>query len=335
MPSKLRIFLAALSGLAGLGAIYLILLPGSQPYERALELGAVTLLLASTLLTTVWTQITGEDRPAKRAAPWPAGSSPAAAATEEDTIQDEVGKLLDLIRNHAEANANFSSVLGKARSELQESLKAEQVRTIIAYLVVENDKMRARSTDLQVNLEHSQRQIEKLKTTLATAEEQGLSDPLTGLRNRRSFDIMLASQVASARNSGQPLTLIIADIDHFKSINDRYGHPAGDDVLKWFSKILSSNVKGRDTVARYGGEEFGIIMAQTSIANATTIAEQIKAQLGASFWQKPGAPNTMLRVTASFGVAQLTPGEGTSGLIARADAKLYEAKAAGRNKVSS
>ena len=79
-------------------------------------------------------------------------------------------------------------------------------------------------------------------------------------------------------------------------------------MLKWFAKILSSNVKGRDTVARYGGEEFAIIMPQTTIENAATIAGQIKAQLDAQFWQKPGAPNTMLRVTSSFGVAQLTGG---------------------------
>ena len=97
---------------------------------------------------------------------------------------------------------------------------------------------------------------------------------------------------------------------------------------------MSSNVKGRDTVARYGGEEFAIIMPQTTVDNASTIAGQIRAQLNAQFWQKPGAPNTMLRVTSSFGVAVLQPGEGTSGLIARADAKLYEAKAAGRNRVA-
>ncbi len=106
-------------------------------------------------------------------------------------------------------------------------------------------------------------------------------------------------------------------------------------MLKWFAKILASNVKGRDTVARYGGEEFAIIMPQTTAENASTIAGQIKAQLSQQFWQKPGAPNTMLRVTASFGVAQLVAGEGTSGLIARSDAKLYEAKSGGRNRVAA
>lgn len=331
----LRIFLAAVSGLAGLCAIYLILMPESVPYGQALELGAVTLLLTAILLNTVWDAARRPKAGAAAERGQTAGLSPdPVQPMPDEPITDEIAKVLGLLKTHADANANFSDVLDKATGELHESLRAEQVRTIISYLMVENDKMRSRTSDLQVNLERSQRQIERLKMNLATAEEQGLSDPLTGLRNRRSFDIMLASHAAAARNSGHPLCLIIADIDHFKSINDRYGHPTGDEVLKWFARILSSNVKGRDTVARYGGEEFAIIMPQTTIDNAATIAGQIKTQLGTHFWQKPGAPNTMLRVTSSFGVAVLLPGEGTSGLIARADAKLYEAKAQGRNRVA-
>jgi diguanylate cyclase len=336
MNSKLRIFLAALSAVAGLGAIYLKLSPGKVPYEMALELGAVTLLLLAILLNTVWEAMAGASHAPAGGADQTArlAADGTAAPRMEEPILAEIAKVLGSLKSNAEANANFSAVLDKANDELKESLKAEQVRTIISYLMVENGKMRSRTADLQASLETSRRQIEKLKTNLADAEEQGLSDPLTGLRNRRSFDIILAAQVAAARNSGQPVCLIIADIDHFKSINDRYGHPTGDEVLKWFAKILASNVKGRDTVARYGGEEFAIIMPQTSLDNAATIAGQIKAQLNAQYWQKPGAPNTMLRVTSSFGVAELTNGEGTSGLIVRADAKLYEAKAQGRNQVA-
>jgi diguanylate cyclase len=335
MPLTLRIILAAVSSLAGIGAIYMILAPGSLPNERALALGAVTLLLTAVLLSTAWDAVNrpkpgggGETGQTARLAAEP-------APTRDEPILGEIAKVVGFIRTHAEANASFAVALDRAKGELNESLKAEEVRTIISYLMVENDKMRSRTVDLQQNLETSRRQIERLKSNLADAEEQGLSDPLTGLRNRRSFDVMLASQVASARNATQPLCLIIADIDHFKSINDRYGHPTGDEVLKWFARILSSNVKGRDTVARYGGEEFAIILPQTTLDNAVTIANQIKTQLNAQYWQKPGAPNTMLRVTSSFGVAQLTNGEGTSGLIARADAKLYEAKAGGRNRVGA
>jgi diguanylate cyclase len=332
MTSILRIALAVLAGLAGLFTLYLIRSPGSIANERALELGAVTLLLAVTLVSTVWDTI----RPAR---PQPAApvstAEPPFRAADADPVQNEVGKLLSLLRQHAEANENFSNVLERAKGELHESLKTEQVRIIISYLMIENEKMKGRTSNLQASLENSQRQIEKLKTNLATAEAQGLSDPLTGLKNRRGFDVVLASQLAGARDGGRPLSLIIADIDHFKSINDRYGHPAGDDVLKWFARVLSSNVKGRDTVARYGGEEFAIVLPATPLENATKVASQIKAQLDSQFWQKPGAPNTMLRVTASFGVAQLAPGEGTSALVARADSKLYEAKQAGRNRVAA
>ncbi len=333
MTSILRITLAVISGFAGLAALYLIRSPGSVAHAKAFEICAVTLLIAATLLSTVWDTLRTA-KPAPEALPVSPDEAPA-GDIPSDPVQTEVTKLLTMLRQHADANGNFSTVLERAKEELHESLRAEQVRIIISYLMIENDKMKARTSNLQANLETSQKQIEKLKTNLATAEAQGLSDPLTGLKNRRGFDVVLAAHLATARSGGQPLSLVIADIDHFKSINDRYGHPAGDDVLKWFAKILSSNVKGRDTVARYGGEEFAIVLPATPIDNAFKIASQIKAQLEAQFWQKPGAPNTLLRVTASFGVAQLAENEGTSALVAKADSKLYEAKQAGRNRVAA
>ncbi len=327
MPPALRLALAILSGIAGLIAILLILRPGMLTSQQAWLLGSVTALVAATLIGTV------ADAMAARSAIEEPAASPASTADRE--VHGEVAKIVGLLQSQVDANATFSTVLTKAQDQLPAALKPDQVKLVISYLMIENENMRGRTAELQGNLEKSQRHIERLKSNLAAAEAQGLSDPLTGLKNRRSFDITLAAEIASSRTSSKPVCLIMADIDHFKSINDRYGHPAGDDVLKWFSKILQGNMKGRDTVARYGGEEFAIILPQTALEHAVTLAGQIRQQLESTLWKKPGAPNTMLRVTASFGVAQLADGEGTSGIIQRADSKLYESKSSGRNRVAA
>jgi diguanylate cyclase len=329
MTSILRLIIAVISGLAGLAAILFVLRPGVVESQDVWLLGVVSLQAAATLFSTITGAVVREEPPKGADELLPMASN------ADREVHSEVAKIISLLGSQVEANASFSAALGKAREQLPDSLKPEQVRLVISYLMIENENMRKRTSDLQGNLERSQRQIERLKSNLAAAELQGLSDPLTGLKNRRSFDITLAAEIASSRSAGKPLSLVMADIDHFKSINDRYGHPAGDDVLKWFAKILSNNMKGRDTVARYGGEEFAIIMPQTTLDNAALLAGQIKQQLEQQLWKKPGAPNTMLRVTASFGVAQLNPGEGTSGIIQRADAKLYESKTSGRNRVAA
>lgn len=328
MRSFLRLSLAILAGLTGFAAIFLAVRPSILHAHNAWLIAAVTTLMATALLSTVLDIMLQV----------PEGGSddkaPPATANDRE-VHGEILKVIGLLQSQSEASNNFTAALNKAKQQLPDDLKPEKVRLIVSYLMIENEDMRTRTAELQGSLEKSQRQIEKLKSNLAAAEAQGLSDPLTGLRNRRSFDLTFAAEVAKARTASLPLCLVMADIDHFKSVNDRYGHQSGDEVLKWFAKILSGNMKGRDTVARYGGEEFAIILPQTTLENATTLAGQIKSMLENQFWKKPGAPNTMLRVTASFGVAQLSDGEGTSGLIGRADAKLYESKANGRNRVAT
>jgi diguanylate cyclase len=328
MPQALRLSLAAISGLAGLAGIFLTLNPAAIQQSTPLVLICLAVLMSSTLVNTVMDALNsgGEET---------AGNDDSRASPADREVHAEVVKIIGLLKNQEEATTSFSKALDKATGQLPESMTPEKVKLVVSYLMAENENMRKRTSELQASLETSQRQIERLKSNLAAAEAQGLSDPLTTLKNRRSFDLTLAAEVSAARLSLKPLSLVMADIDHFKSINDRYGHQSGDDVLRWFARILSNNMKGRDTVARYGGEEFAIIMPQTSLENAVMLAGQIKAQLEQQFWKKPGAPNTMLRVTASFGVAQLSDGEGTSGLLARADAKLYESKSKGRNRVAA
>ena len=154
--------------------------------------------------------------------------------------------------------------------------------------------------------------------------ERGM-DALTSLLNRRSFD-----EIADGAPPARPLAAILADLDHFKAINDRFGHAAGDKVLRAFAAILRQSVRHDDMVSRIGGEEFVILLPGTELAAARLLAERIRGQVAAA--RLPALPAGHA-VTASFGVAAQRPGETVRALVARADRSLYAAKQAGRNRV--
>ena len=304
----------------------------NQAFElqgRPLLLVAITLLLAITMVSTSLSVI------ANHAAAAPQTAEADARAETEQAIGAEIAKLIALVRGLIEANGLFGAALAKANDQLPNMVNPEQIRMIVSYLILENDSMRKKTANLQSSLETAKRQVDQLKSNLATAKVEGVSDALTGVMNRRGFDLALANEIAEARGGGPPFSLILTDIDHFKTVNDRYGHQIGDEVLKWFAQALLGNVKGRDIVARYGGEEFAVILPQTPVDAAARLASQIKAHIDSLGFVIPGETKATMRLTASFGVAQWRDGEGTEALVRRTDAKLYEAKSTGRNKVAA
>ena len=125
----------------------------------------------------------------------------------------------------------------------------------------------------------------------------------------------------------------MADIDHFKRINDKFGHPTGDAVLKQFARILSSSVRPTDMVARYGGEEFVLILKKTPMGNAVQVAERIRGNILVSKWNDPNTNVDIGALTASFGIAEINDHETAKGIVERADQRLYVAKNNGRNRV--
>lgn len=157
-------------------------------------------------------------------------------------------------------------------------------------------------------------------------------DPLTGINNRTAMDNMLAREVDLAHRNQTPLSLIVADIDFFKAINDQYGHATGDEVLRQFSQTISENLRSSDIVFRYGGEEFVILLTGTNREDAALVAERIR---GAVEQVTFDCERGRLKLTASFGAASLTPGDSPEDLFRKADAALYQAKEAGRNCVAS
>jgi len=156
---------------------------------------------------------------------------------------------------------------------------------------------------------------------------QAGTDALTGVLNRRRAVEILTNEVRRAHRSNAPLSLIVFDVDHFKLINDTYGHPAGDQVLKQLVASVGQHVRSYDYLARIGGEEFMLIVTETEGNGATEIAERLRLQVETSGFGLDRA------VTASFGVSQLRRGESYSDLMYRTDERLYWAKNEGRNRV--
>jgi diguanylate cyclase (GGDEF)-like protein len=165
---------------------------------------------------------------------------------------------------------------------------------------------------------------------LTEATKRSITDPLSGLLNRRGFEEKLTEQVAAHHPGGPPLSLVFCDLDRFKSINDTYGHAAGDQVIEAYADLLREASASLHTIGRIGGEEYAVVLSHCNLATAKLFAESVRAAFAER--RLPGFPESQ-RFSASFGVATLEAHESPSSLMERADAALYEAKRAGRNCV--
>jgi two-component system cell cycle response regulator len=179
------------------------------------------------------------------------------------------------------------------------------------------------------------RYADSLRDNVQAAMELAVVDALTGLNNRRFLETHLASSLDQAAHKGRPLSLMILDIDHFKSVNDTYGHDAGDEVLKVFSQRIKRVLRGADLVCRLGGEEFVVVMPDTPLNVAARVAERVRAAVeGEKFPIDPAATRT-IPVTASIGLAERGGDANADALLRRADKALYASKTAGRNRVTA
>ena len=159
-----------------------------------------------------------------------------------------------------------------------------------------------------------------------------MRDELTGLYNRRELDRRIIAEIARSSRTNQPFSFVLLDIDHFKAVNDSYGHPAGDEVLRRVARLIEGELRVSDVAARYGGEEVALLLPETSAEDALIVASRLRARLATSPFDI-GA-GISLSVTASFGIATVpTNAANLVELVSAADEALYEAKAAGRNRV--
>lgn len=229
--------------------------------------------------------------------------------------------------------SQFSQMIDKSFDSLErvedESMSLEEVMKVIRQLVVESREIRHSTRFLNSQLENATKEIQQLKSQLAEVQQDALFDSLTSLYNRRAFD----SDLNTLCRSEQKMCLILADIDHFKSFNDNYGHLFGDTVIKAIARRIQLSCRDGIHAYRFGGEEFALIVPNKSLRIARQFAESLRRAIEKLSIKDRRTSEQVGNTTISLGVAELQPGESADSLIERADKFLYEAKELGRNRV--
>jgi diguanylate cyclase len=259
------------------------------------------------------------------------------AMTEvSERITAELDSVLQVLSNAGRDQSDYGRALSAASGELKHvDLSEGAVKNLIDQVISETRAMETRSKALESELQKSSREVSDLRERLESVRRESLTDQLTGIPNRKAFEAELREGIEIAIESGEPLSLLMCDIDHFKIFNDTWGHQTGDQVLRLVANCLSENVKGRDTAARFGGEEFAVILPQTGLSDAVNLANKIRMNVESKKLVKKSTGDILGIITISVGVTEYDANESAADFIRRADGCLYGAKRAGRNRVIS
>jgi len=242
-------------------------------------------------------------------------------------------EVMDSARAAGADLSRFTESLDRRAKELSAPLEQFALEALVSGLIGDTQQMRVATLRVGERIDSHAREFTQLQVRLKEAEGLAATDALTGLNNRRGFDASAcAIQLEAGSFAGAALLFI--DIDRFKEINDRYGHVLGDKVLCAVADVIRASVKGRDIAARLGGEEFAVLLPATSLQGALALAQQLREALEKGRVRRQQGP-PIATVTMSVGVAYGRAEDSLETLIARADASMYAAKQAGRNRVFS
>lgn len=244
------------------------------------------------------------------------------------TIAQILGSVIDLAGKAAISN----STLEKHLEQLAVSNKPKDILNIAAEIIADTRNFIEESRQFETNLIESTQEISNLKDELDIARRMATTDSLTGLHNRRGFDEALIKAVENSHRRHDNFCLLILDIDHFKKVNDKHGHLVGDKVLVGISKILQKQMRGKDYLSRYGGEEFAVLLKETPITGAFTVAENLRRVVEKLRLKHVKTGKQLDQVTISIGVASYRKNEEIKEFIQRCDKALYRAKELGRNR---
>jgi diguanylate cyclase len=226
---------------------------------------------------------------------------------------------------------HYGTELDGYRDRLRDDGGKESVDQVVESLIGETTRVRVKTGIYHEHLKKSSEEVERLRGELELVQGLALTDPLTGLLNRRGFDSQMQR---ISHGSVQGCTLLIVDIDHFKAINDAHGHLLGDKVIIAVANVLRGCIGDRGPIARIGGEEFAVLLSHTSSAGGVELAERIRAAVERGKIRRADTDESIGNVTVSLGLATCGENEQFEAMSARADRALYQSKTAGRNRVT-
>jgi diguanylate cyclase len=256
-------------------------------------------------------------------------------ARASDQIHATLDDVSELMKNVKEVTVEYTATLSDATVRIAAVQTPQDMSEIVHDIIADTQKLIEQNKSLETQLEKSAGAMQELKRDMERVQQEAMTDGLTGLANRKAFNEQLDKLVKDSDESGRSFTLLMVDIDHFKSFNDNFGHQVGDQVLRLVARTLTDGIKGRDTATRYGGEEFTILLPDTNLNAGITVAESLRKALANKEIVNRTNGELLGRITMSIGVAQYYQGEDREDLIERADAALYKAKHNGRNQVAA
>lgn len=256
---------------------------------------------------------------------------------ERDELKNIILIMAGTLTSFLDIGGEFDSNLDDYAKKLQVVKDIHEIQTVRDLLLKETMSLKEHTSRMinevhQANqrVETANQKIEKLKQQMEKIKQKISIDPLTRVDNRRAFDAKIKQEFASFKRYGSKSSMIMIDIDHFKMVNDTYGHRTGDGVLRVVAGIIKKEIRDIDSLARYGGEEFAVILPHTVLAPALEVAERLRAKVEESHFSYKGKH---FSVTISLGVGEILEDDTLENFIQRVDAALYAAKDAGRNQV--
>jgi len=252
-----------------------------------------------------------------------------------DQMNSTIQNVTGVVRDVKSATSAYNSKLGGVSGKIDGLEDPEALKGLLSDVMSDTQNMMNQNQILEEQLDRSSEVMEELQRDLENIRKEAMTDGLTGLANRKSFDSEIKRLVGEAKQTGMAFSLLMVDIDHFKSFNDNFGHQIGDQVLRLVARTLTDGVKGRDVCARYGGEEFVILLPDTPLHAGVIVGESLRKAVATKDVINRSTGEKLSRITMSVGVAEYCGDETVEDLIERADAALYTAKHNGRNQVAA